>query len=139
MAAEKGNQYKTGHNKYTPDLIAKARAYLKNFKTEFEDAIPSMVGLSRAIGTPRNTFYLWIKKSKDEEREGDPLLDEIVGVFEQIHDEQERTLLNGGLGGSFNPAITKLVLGKHGYHDKQDSNIQGGFSVTIGDKDAGTL
>jgi hypothetical protein len=33
---------------------------------------------------------------------------------------QERTLLNGGLGKDFNPVITKLVLGKHGYSEKQE-------------------
>lgn len=136
--AAKGNQNRTGHNKYTPELIKKVRSYLENFK-DFDDVIPSMVGLSRAIGIPRNTFYLWIKNSKDEACKDDERLHEIVQLFAQINDEQERTLLNGGLGGSFNPAIAKLVLGKHGYHDKQDSNIQGGFSVTIGDKDAGTL
>jgi hypothetical protein len=35
---------------------------------------------------------------------------------------QERTLLNGGLGKDFNPVITKLVLGKHGYSDKQEED-----------------
>ena len=36
---------------------------------------------------------------------------------------QQLTLLNGGLSNTFNSAITKLVLGKHGYHDKMDQDI----------------
>jgi len=148
MGAPKGNQYRTGHTKYTHELIAQAREYLENFKTEHNHEIPSVVGLARVTGIPRNTFYLWINSAKDKAKdadadaelsESDERLFEITYILEAINETQELTLMNNGLNGSFNPAITKLALGKHGYHDKQDNSIQGGFSVTIGDKDAGTL
>jgi len=32
---------------------------------------------------------------------------------------QERTAVNRGLDGTFNSAITKLILHNHGYSDKQ--------------------
>jgi len=31
--------------------------------------------------------------------------------------------VNKGLNNTFNSAITKLVLGKHGFHDKMDQDI----------------
>jgi len=33
---------------------------------------------------------------------------------------QHRGLVNGGLSGKFNPAITKMMMTKHGYSDKQE-------------------
>lgn len=36
-----------------------------------------------------------------------------------IVQEQERQLLNGGLTGQFNAAITKLMLANHGYGERQ--------------------
>jgi hypothetical protein len=36
---------------------------------------------------------------------------------------QSKTLVNNGLNNTFNSAITKLVLGKHGYHEKMDQDI----------------
>ena len=41
-----------------------------------------------------------------------------------------------GLKGDFNSTITKLVLGKHGYHDKQDVGLTGGVNVIIEGNDA---
>jgi hypothetical protein len=32
-------------------------------------------------------------------------------------------LVNKGLNNTFNAAITKLVLGKHGFHDKMDQDL----------------
>ena len=33
---------------------------------------------------------------------------------------QERFLVEGGVSGSYNPMISKLILTKHGYADKQE-------------------
>ena len=35
---------------------------------------------------------------------------------------QEFKAMNGGLTNTFNAQIVKLLLGKHGYHDKVDSD-----------------
>jgi len=125
--------------KYTKALIKLARDYIENFRTEYQHEIPSVSGLSIITGINRKTFYEWIKITKEPERADDENLHEIVDILDTINTRQEVELMNNGLNGAFNPAITKLALGKHGYHDKQDNSIQGGFSVTIGDKDAGTL
>jgi len=131
MVWAKGNKDKVGHNKYTPELIEQAREYLETFKTEHGHEIPSVVGLARVTGIRRETFYLWIRNSKEEERKDDERLHEIVDVLAAINEMQELTLMNGGLSGSFNANIAKLALGKHGYHDKQDSTLSapGGGAV----------
>lgn len=45
------------------------------------------------------------------------MLDDIISTQEQI-------LLNRGLMGAFNSNITKLMLSKHGYSDKQEIDHQ---------------
>ena len=39
-------------------------------------------------------------------------------------------LLNKGIRGEFNSNITTLVLGKHGYHKKVDTELTGNLEVT---------
>jgi hypothetical protein len=39
--------------------------------------------------------------------------------------KQERELLNGSLKGDYNATISKLMLTKHGYSDKVESEISG--------------
>lgn len=41
-------------------------------------------------------------------------------ILERIGATQEVVLLNGGLTGEMNSNIVKLVLGKHGYNEKQN-------------------
>lgn len=36
---------------------------------------------------------------------------------------QERQLVNGGLAGGFNSAVTKVMMTKHGYTDKVEQDI----------------
>lgn len=114
--------------KYTPKLIKQARNYLKNYK-KFKDKIPSVVGLALVVGVRRETLHVW---------SGEDGKEEIAEIMADIQATQERVLINSGLDGTFNSNITKLVLGKHGYHDKQDTHIKE-FNVSIGGKDAESL
>ena len=57
---------------------------------------------------------------------------EFLYILEAIKLEQQKVLLNKGLSGDFNSAITKLVLGKHGYHEKQDVDLKGDMNIQIG-------
>lgn len=101
--------------KYTDETCGKARDYIENYRDQ-GDMIPSVVGLAKCLGTHRETIRAW---GLDEDKE------EFSGILGEIQSEQERTLLNNGLSGEFNAAITKLALGKHGYHDKHDSTHSG--------------
>ena len=106
--------------KYTDELVSKAKAYITDYAI-YGDVIPSVAGLSSMLGIVRSTLYKW-----EEEKQ------EFSDILRSIKHEQEKVLLNRGLIGDFNSAITKLVLGKHGYHDRQDLDITGDMSINIG-------
>ena len=96
--------------KYSQEIIDNSNDYLVNF-AENGDVIPSIEGLSEHLNIARSTIYEWQKQEGKEE------FSDILG---QILVKQGRILINSGLKGEFNSAITKLVLGKHGYHDRTD-------------------
>jgi len=102
--------------KYTPELLAKAHSYLDGFGDSGDEVIPSIAGLSLALGISRETCHDWAgQKSKRE----------FSDIVKQISLKQESVLVNKGLAGKFNPLITKLILGKHGYHEKQQQELSG--------------
>ena len=102
---------------YTDELLDKARAYLTDY-IMYEDMIPSIASLSLVLGVDRSTLYAWEKEHK-----------EFSYILSDIKAKQEKVLISKGLSGDFNSAITKLVLGKHGYHDKQDVGIIGDINI----------
>ena len=106
--------------KYTPELVEKAKAYITDYETH-GDVIPSIAGLASVLDVSRTLLYDWEKAHE-----------EFLYILEGIKREQQKVLLNKGLSGDFNSAITKLVLGKHGYHDKQEVDLKGEMSVSIG-------
>ena len=95
--------------KYSQELVDKAKSYLINFKS-LGDMMPSVAGLACELDIGRNTLYDWASQENNE----------FSNILARCNVLQERELLNNGLDGTFNPAITKLALGKHGYSDKQD-------------------
>lgn len=101
--------------KYTPELLEKAETYLDKYM-EDGSVIPSAAGLALFLGLNRATLYDW---SNDPEKK------HFSDILSEIHMKQEQLLMNNGLTGDFNAAITKLALGKHGYHDKVDSQHTG--------------
>jgi len=106
--------------KYTDELIEKAKAYITDYET-YSDVIPSIAGLASVLDVSRKLLYDWEKKYP-----------EFLYILEAIKREQQKVLLNKGLSGDFNSNITKLVLGKHGYHDKQDVGVSGSMDISIG-------
>ena len=97
--------------KYTPELVQLAKEYIENYK-EYDDAIQSIAGMACVLKVAETTLYDW---AKQEEKE-------FSNILAQCKTSQQRVLLNGGLNGDLNSNIVKLVLGKHGFHDKQDTN-----------------
>lgn len=117
--------------KYTPEFLKIAKEYLGNYESKHEHAIPSVAGLAEISNIRRETLHVW---SNEEGKE------EFSNILGNILAKQERLLIGSGLKGVFNSAITKLVLGKHGYHDKQDiggdqnNPLIPVLNVTIGNK-----
>ena len=99
---------------YSISVLKKARRYITEYE-DVKDMIPSVVGLVKFIGVSRATINRWRnEKGKEDFRD----------ILDEINETQAQVLINKGLSGDFNSNITKLVLGKHGYHDKQDTNIK---------------
>ena len=95
-------------------LKAKMVEYVSDTKhgTHLKVRFPSIAGLAVFLKVNRSTVYEW----KENHPEFSDMLDEMLA-------EQEKRLIEGGLAGIYNPMITKLVLTKHGYHDKLDQDL----------------
>lgn len=93
---------------YSKEIIDKSKDYLENF-ADNGDVIPSVEGLAAYIGRARSTLYNW---AEDENKK------EFLDILESINEKQKRLLINKGLTSEFNSNITKLVLGKHGFSER---------------------
>lgn len=105
-------------SKYNDQTLKCAEAYLKRVYKTQGNAIPSIAGLAFALGVSRECVYEWGRVHP-----------EFSDILSAISTAQEMLLLDGGLTGDFNSTITKLMLTKHGYSDKQDTAISGGIQV----------
>lgn len=95
---------------YSEEILSQAQDYLENYK-KLGDEIPSNAGLAVYLGLSRETIQAWRKEAEKKE---------FSYILAAIQVKQENVLLNKGLNGDFNSNITKLILGKHGYHEKRD-------------------
>lgn len=100
-------------SKYTKDVIEKARRYIANHQ-DFDDPIPSIAGLASVLGIVRETCHAW---AKDENKP------EFSDILKELMQKQERCLIRGGLMGDFNAPITKMIMTKHGYSDRVDTDV----------------
>jgi len=98
--------------KWSEEIEEKATRYIIDYQI-YGDMIPSIEGMAEHLELHRDTLYAW---AKDEDKG----FSDILGRCMQV---QAKTLVNNGLNNTFNSAITKLVLGKHGYHDKMEQDI----------------
>lgn len=94
---------------YTEELMQKALDYIESCP----DVVPSVVGLCLHVGIGKTTAYRWAEEGKEEFRD----------ILDFVNNQQERKLLVGGLTNEFNSAITKMMLTKHGYTDKTETDI----------------
>lgn len=97
---------------YTEELVARSRVYLTSYY-DMGDPIPTVAGLACVLGVTRTTLYKW---AKDQDKA------EFAYILEELAQRQERALVKGGLLGEYNAPITKMMLTKHGYSDRVDSD-----------------
>jgi hypothetical protein len=98
--------------KYSKAMVDKAYEYIDTY-ADYDDMIPSIEGLAEVLGLHRDTLYDW---ARQEDKEFSDILGKLI-------QKQQKVLINNGLSNTFNSAITKLVLGKHGFHDKVDQDL----------------
>lgn len=94
---------------HSEELEEQAWEYIKNFR-EHGHTVPSVVGLCKVINRSKSIVYDWAKNK----------IGQFSDIIESIAESQEIELCNNGLKGDFNSTITKLMLTKHGYSDKQE-------------------
>lgn len=94
---------------YTSELLDRAEDYLENCP----DVVHTVVGLCLHIGIAKSTCYRWIEEGKLEFKD----------IVDTVADLQEKKLVTNGLTNEFNASITKLLLTKHGYTDKVETDI----------------
>lgn len=99
--------------KLTRDVIEKAREYPKLYAA-LGDVIPSIEGLCIYLKISRDTAYQWKEIDK-----------RFSDIMSDIMLKQANTLFNGGIKGTFNPTISKLLLSKHGYREGVDVTSDG--------------
>lgn len=107
--------------KYTPELLEKAYEYLYQWE-ELGDPIPMLCGLAVHCDINKGTVSDW---QNDEEK------GEFSEICARIMAEQERVLLQKGLTRIHDNSLTKLLLMRHGYSDKQEiDHTSGGEKIT---------
>jgi hypothetical protein len=77
--------------------------------------LPSIEGLARHLKVARSTIYEWESKYP-----------EFSDILEDIRAEQAQRLIEKGLSGDYNSTISKLILTKHGYSDKSETDVTSG-------------
>lgn len=99
---------------YSKELEQEAWAYVDGY-AEHGHAFPSVVGLCKVINRAKSTIYDW---AEDKEKE-------FSDILAAIKENQELVTFSKAMIGEYNASIAKLLLGKHGYHDKQDNTLSG--------------
>lgn len=94
--------------KLTPELLERASKYLDEYTT----LIPSVAGMSVFLKVSRAAIYRW---ADDNE--------EFRDILQQVLSNQELICLDGGLSKQFDSGISKLVLGKHGYKEHRETDL----------------
>lgn len=95
--------------KYTAALQKKADEYIK--KLPDGQIVHSVEGLALHLGIHRDTCYAW----RDS-------IEEFSDTLEAVMKMQAVALINNGLAGEFNSAITKLMMANHGYRDRTETD-----------------
>ncbi len=100
-------------SKYTPELVAKAKKYLDGgFKEDGYSVIPSIEVLSLYLSIHRSTCHDWAGQEGKED---------FSDILEQILAKQASMAINRAPDNTYNATIAKLLLGKHGYKDRQET------------------
>lgn len=94
----------------------KAMEYINGGWETVGHSIPSVVGLCSYIDRSRSVVYVW---AEDENRG-------FKDILSKLKEVQLLNLMNKGLTSEFNSTITKLILTKHGFSDKVDTDVTSG-------------
>lgn len=101
--------------KYNDEILVKTRYYIDSYK-RMGKQVPSNQGLALHLGIRRETVQVWAKEEGKED---------FSNMLDEIQATQYDELISKGLDGTYNAAIVKLMLTKHGLHDKAATELSG--------------
>jgi len=104
--------------KLTTGLVTKAHGYINETKMGglFFGDLPMVAGLAIYLDVARDSIYEWIKLKT-------PLGRQFSDIVERIGAEQEYKLVGKSLKGEYNASIAKLILNKHGYVERRETDL----------------
>lgn len=116
--------------KLTQELIDKAKTYLATchatpIETEkggvsyVDVQLPKVVDLALLLGVSKSTVYEWCQGDSETAQQFSDIVNEINAA-------QEKMLIDKGLGGLFQPKTTGMLLSKHGYSEKTETDVTSG-------------
>lgn len=118
--------YGEGKLKLAREYVAKF-ADGESYKTlKPKQVIPSIEGLAIAMGINRDTVNQWCKDADKSD---------FSDIVKGMMDLQASYLVANGLDNTFNASISKLLLTKHDYIEKTQSDIKSDNNITFGWKD----
>lgn len=94
------------------EMLNKARAYVQTTGDYSNPLLPSIEGLAYNLDVARDTMYAWEKDNK-----------EFSYILEKLRQVQATKLIDKGLNSQYNSTIAKLILSKHGYVEKQETDL----------------
>lgn len=101
---------------YSDQVLTDSFQYIQMCGNEWDNKaerykcnLPSIEGLALHLEIHRSTVYDWQKKYP-----------EFSDIIETLLQKQAQLLINSGLEGTYNSTISKVLLTKHGYTDKQE-------------------
>jgi len=113
-----GTEMKGRPTKYSPALQKKADEYVNRLPEG--QIVHSVEGLALHLGIHRDTCYAWRDTIED-----------FSDTLESVMKMQAVALINNGLSGEFNSAITKLMMANHGYRERSEvDNLSSDGSMT---------
>jgi hypothetical protein len=105
-------------SKLTKEIVEKASGYIRETKADglYPRDLPTIEGLAIHLDVTRSSLYEW-------EKQDTSLGHQFSDILDRVKTHQAYKLIGKGLDGSYNATITKLMLSKHGYVDKQETDL----------------
>lgn len=105
--------------KLNDEIISRANKYLEDNEAFGPAALlPTIERLSLVLEVNRDTLYEWASNNR-----------EFSDIISRLKAMQADKLIQNGLAGRWNSVISKLMLSKHGYVEKQETDL-----TSAGDK-----
>jgi hypothetical protein len=98
----------------TKQVVVGESEKFTSYKEKVIVKLPSIEGLAAFLGISKDTVYQWEK-----------IHPAFSDVLHTLRTQQAERLINNGLSGDYNPVIAKLLLTKHGYAEKTESEVYG--------------